>query len=518
MGPELMRFEDLLRDTDLGLAVVHSPTGGLDCEVSGAYITDLPDPSRFIAPGDVVLTSGMWNNRPGAATAFVDALVARGAAALVVGLVYLGNVPDEVLARCRERGLLLATISDKVSFKSVVDAVDAFRADSASGDVARGLRFAAHLAELVAAGGAAETVLREFAAEIGVGCWLTDEIGTIVASAGGHPTAEDVGRVWNGMLGQEIGPVVIGEGPGEWTAWPIYGTQRQIVGHLVCEFDQRTIARNAPIVIDGVVGALRIDLEFSARWRRTSSGQISDLVQALVQDSASPGEISARMRLESLDPQEPTCVAVVEVADPGFPVNVALDMAYRLLTRAGAQAAGAITGDRAVLLVNGSVLVDAETVAAFAAEVEPLLAGRQLRVGVSDPKPGVGHLGAGIANATARLREAPAGGSVAIVSSTEVRTHRAILADMGERGRATFAREVLAPLLDYDARHGADLVATLRVFLSNGGAWQESARQLHLHTNTLRYRVARVEDLTGRHLGEMGDRVDLFLALSCLDS
>ena len=514
-----MRFEDLLRDADLGIAVVHAPPGGLDREVTGAYITDLPDPSRFISSGEVVLTSGMWAGRPGAAETFVKALAERDATALIVGLVYLGNVPDEVLALCREHGLMLATISDKVSFKSVVDAVGALRAGSASGATARGLRFAAHLAELVASGGSADTVLEEFAAEFGVECWIVDEFGGLVAKADADPTSADLGTVWNAVLGESgvPGPIHVEGEPG-WTAWPIFGTQRQVVGHLVCAGDQRSLVREAPIVVEGVIGALRVDLEFSARHRLASRGPVSDLVHALVQDSASVGEVSARMRLESLDPQQPTSIAIAEVADAGFPSGAVLEMAFRLLTAAGAQAAGCVVDDRAVVLVNGPAALGAASLEAFGDEFAPFLAGRQLRIGMSDAKPGVGHLGPAIASAASRLREAAGTGPIVVASSSEVRTHRAILAEMGDRGRATFAREVLAPLLDYDARHGADLVTTLRVFLTNGGAWQESARQLHLHTNTLRYRIARVEELTGRSLGEMGDRVDLYLALSCLAS
>ncbi len=39
---------------------------------------------------------------------------------------------------------------------------------------------------------------------------------------------------------------------------------------------------------------------------------------------------------------------------------------------------------------------------------------------------------------------------------------------------------------------------------------------LHLHVNTVRYRIGRVEELTGRDLGRFSDRVDVFLALRSL--
>jgi len=56
-------------------------------------------------------------------------------------------------------------------------------------------------------------------------------------------------------------------------------------------------------------------------------------------------------------------------------------------------------------------------------------------------------------------------------------------------------------------------VHTLEVFLSTCGAWQRTAEQLRVHVNTLRYRLRRIEELTGRDLGCMDDRVDFHLAL-----
>ena len=53
----------------------------------------------------------------------------------------------------------------------------------------------------------------------------------------------------------------------------------------------------------------------------------------------------------------------------------------------------------------------------------------------------------------------------------------------------------------------------MRTFLETGGRWQETADLLHVHVNTLRNRLERVESLTGRRLDSTPDRVDLWLAL-----
>jgi hypothetical protein len=80
--------------------------------------------------------------------------------------------------------------------------------------------------------------------------------------------------------------------------------------------------------------------------------------------------------------------------------------------------------------------------------------------------------------------------------------------------RRSFAARLVSPLLDYDRRHQSELVRTLGIFLDCAGSWNACAEQLHVHLNTVRYRIRRIEELTGRNLSTMADLADLFPALS----
>ncbi len=81
-----------------------------------------------------------------------------------------------------------------------------------------------------------------------------------------------------------------------------------------------------------------------------------------------------------------------------------------------------------------------------------------------------------------------------------------------EDGRAV-ARRVVGPLLDYDEHHSSDLVGTLRAFLEENRSWQRTAARLHVHKQTLVYRISRVEALTGRSLSDTADVAELWLGL-----
>lgn len=73
---------------------------------------------------------------------------------------------------------------------------------------------------------------------------------------------------------------------------------------------------------------------------------------------------------------------------------------------------------------------------------------------------------------------------------------------------------LLAPLLAQDARNNSAYVETLRAYLVFNCRKSETADALGVHANTLRYRLSRIEALTGRDLQVTADRVDFYLALT----
>src|SRR3954451_21338006 len=74
-------------------------------------------------------------------------------------------------------------------------------------------------------------------------------------------------------------------------------------------------------------------------------------------------------------------------------------------------------------------------------------------------------------------------------------------------------RRALGPLEDHSIRGRADLLETLRTFVSCNLDRRRAAKRLHVHPNTLDYRLRRVEELTGLRLGSTSDLVLICLAL-----
>lgn len=146
--------------------------------------------------------------------------------------------------------------------------------------------------------------------------------------------------------------------------------------------------------------------------------------------------------------------------------------------------------------------------------VEPLLAARRIVCGVGDAAPrDEAREVAAYALAVASRRP----GRVVVVPGEEIGVHQLLLAGAPDGLRAALRRRVLGPLLDYDAEQHTDLVHTVRVFLECSGSPTRAAKALHVHVNTLRYRIGRAGELLGADLTEFTDQLDVYLALRAGD-
>jgi purine catabolism regulator len=80
-----------------------------------------------------------------------------------------------------------------------------------------------------------------------------------------------------------------------------------------------------------------------------------------------------------------------------------------------------------------------------------------------------------------------------------------------------FADSLLSPLDVYDRDHEGELITSLQAFLEHNARWESAAAELYVHRHTLRYRMRKVEELTGRDLSSSFDRMEFWLALRARD-
>jgi hypothetical protein len=158
-------------------------------------------------------------------------------------------------------------------------------------------------------------------------------------------------------------------------------------------------------------------------------------------------------------------------------------------------------------------LADGERVAGLAADeaVERVLAASGATFAVGSPAQRC-ELGAALEDQRALLDLGLHAGRTGAIGQREFLIERCLL--QGPWLGSALEQHLLAPLEEHDRENGSELVATLEAFVGVGLARKAAARSLHIHPNTLDYRIDQITRLTGVRLGEPRDLTLVTLALA----
>ncbi|ARZ67119.1 regulatory protein [Streptomyces albireticuli] len=566
-----MRLRALLETEALGLRLL----GGedeLDRSVRGVMTTDLRDPSRYLSGGELVLTGLAWRRDPEDSERFVRILTAAGVAGLAAGEAEMRSIPDDLVQACARHRLPLFSVVEDVSFASITEHVVRQVSGERAGDLAAVVDRHRRLMTSGPAGGGPEVVLDLLGSDLDLRAWVLSPTGRPIAGSSLAGTGPELpAAVCATLAGEHLaaartgrrGPHRVTAGGGTYSLFPIGGG-----GRIASRDVRETVLSDWLLAVEADAGdwpAERLDLldgvtQLIAVERdrrdaaRTVRRRLAQEVLELVQSGAAPAEIAARLRVAApvllpglgSAPHWQVVVARVEWDGgdiPGGPV--AQTLLEEILVDPEAtgpepsdRIAVAHTGDEAVALVplpavpsrpegpdepadgtEGAPAAPGLHADALLATVrEPLTRGLdgdgRLTLGVSAAVHSAEGLRGALEEARHARRVAAARpGRVCAAGHQELASHVLLLPFVPDDVRRAFTARLLDPLRDYDRRHRAELIPTLEAFLDCDGSWTRCATRLHLHVNTLRYRVGRIEQLTGRDLSRLEDKLDFFLAL-----
>jgi hypothetical protein len=396
---------------------------------------------------------------------------------------------------CEARGLPLLEVPEELSFATIADAVADATAHLDPG-LRRQLFRTRRLLELLAAGGGRDVLLELLRRETGLDAALVGPGGRVLVP-GRAPVPRAVAReaarlARRGRLPAPLGSASCAFGPASET---VLGSA-VVVGAALGD-----LSDDARLAVEQVSAYVVLE---SARLQAAAEAQralAAELLALAWSGDLGAAAFAARARGLGLDPDAPLRAVVL---------TGAWEDAVYVAAGVGGRSLAASHGERPALLLQDD---GGEPPAELLELLEE--GGEALAAGVGEAHRGPEGLRRSLAEALAAhavARERPPGQRV--VRQLEVGSHATLLGFVERPVQLAFRAAVLGPVEAWDADHGTELVRTVAAFLAHHGHWRRTAAALHVHHNTLRYRLERVAALSGRSAEETAGRVDLALALA----
>jgi purine catabolism regulator len=542
----MLTVRDLLRDLDVRLLAGER---GLHLPVRWVHISELLDPTPWLSGGELLLTTGMQLDTEDQQREYAARLADHHLAGLGFGTGFKhAAIPAPLLEVAEEREFPVFEVPYEVPFIAVTEAAFTQLVNEQYAVLRRALAAQERLERIVLSERGLEALVGALATLIGAAVVVFDARGEPLQQHAFRRTLEpevlealreEVHERARRREARAFMPSLVDGNQGialpvaaDGTPRPVSASGSAAPGRapeawLVAIKDAGPLSDFDRLTLHQAVTIVALELLRSRVAGDTERRLAGDVLDAIVRGDLTGPELARRLAPFGLSDRVAAVVLkwVGEGRGSGVSAEAAL---WGALREDAAPALVASVGTLACALVRGG---DDEELFALgdriAAATGAELAG-EVRVGIGRAVP-VGDARRSFHEARCALEALALGEAAPIVNANgsapavRERPRVATYKDLGsfqlllslqdDEALRLFCDSILGPIEASEGPYGGELMRSLEAFIEENGQWERAARRLYCHRHTLRYRIRRVEELTGRNLGTARDRIEFWLAL-----
>ncbi|PSK89144.1 purine catabolism regulator [Murinocardiopsis flavida] len=549
----------------LGLPVLHGTKvlageQGLDRVIQRLNVMEVPDILPWVKPHELLLTTGYpLRSTPQDLTRLVCDLAERDLAAVAIKLGrYVAELPDAMLRAADERGLPILLLGDHVAFDDVLNHLLTDILNRQAAILGRAEEVHRVLVDAILAGGGLAAITERLPALLDGGVMVTTPDGRVLASSGvpesdlADPAYFDPvsGRFL--VEGFKHGLHALDDDQPRVAQVPVMAGSLDHGRIVLITRSRRLDPADLHLLERAAATAALVitrDLAVAAVEGKYQGDFLRDVLDGRAGDT---GHIVAHCASLGWDVDRPLVVVVAELGpEPPGPVHAAGDLrpaherfmgAWTMVVRerdpkaaiAGySQEVVVIMGlDRAPARPQGPADPGRRRGGTGAGRDGDCAPGRLVRAMVAqvsgDGGGGRRSFATGFSRVVTSPEAIPAAyeqarqaarvgrqmhGTGAVAGFDDLGVFRLISLVPDGAELRSFMAETLGPLALGDDTETADLRHTLEVLLDNNLNVAETARLLHFHYNTLRYRIGKLERMLGPFTADPDLRLNLMMAL-----
>jgi purine catabolism regulator len=523
---ESVVLEEVLRLPTLARARVVGGARGLHRPLRGVNVMEVPDILEWVKPDELLLTTAYpLRDDPAALAALIPGLAERGLAGIAIkpGR-YIKAIPASMIEAANDHDFALIELPPEASFNEIINSVLTVILDAQAARLQRSAAIHDRFTSIALSGGGLRQIAEALAELIGRPVTIIDAQGTAQWRTSDEAPVFPVDADDDPGLRPIVQPIQVGV--------ERYGSILVAPGEAELGPDRMEAVEYA-----ATVAALRqvLTRAVAEADRRFQAVCLEELITGHVTDRSVLMERAAAFAWDLLTPRAVLLAEVDAMAGRPFSALAGTPEEGALRHRL-AEAARASLGPGAIVWERSreiGALVPAddqagsgghdlrgraaptrlrEIGASLQAEARRHLPGAVVSIGIGRPAPDPLDLHGSFGEARRALSIGRWGSGPGNVTAFDDLGLDRLLVAVPDPEVAAFCALVLGPLEAHDAARGTSLVVTLETFLSTRNA-ALAARRLYLHYNTLKNRLAKIEEIIGPYLDDPDRCLSLALAL-----
>jgi purine catabolism regulator len=506
---------------ELGLDLV-AGRDGASAPIRWVHASELPDPTPWLSGGELILTTGMQLTTAETQRALVERLAAHHVAGLGFGTGFDHEaIPEALLEEARSQGFPVFEVPYELPFIAITEKAFTSLVNEQYEVLKRSIAVHRRLERLLLEERGLDELARAIAATIGGAVMVLDPRGKVLASrAFQREISDDAATSIREELAQRArtrrkGAPFVPDHPdlgARALVLPVLtGSRGGPQAWLAAALDSGGLGDAERLTLEQSVTVVALELMRQRAMRDTERRLAGDVLASALAGELDDSELATRLRPFGVGAK--SAVLVYAIDDP----RAAEPDLDRAIAAAGRGALVASSHGLLCAIVDGTDLEPVE----LAAQARDVLAERH-----GDPRAAASRVAPSTAlrrsfhEARCALEAAaltpPNGNGDAgshVADYRDLGSFQLLLSLQDDDALRLFCDSVLGPLENGGGDYGDELLRSLEVFIEQNGQWERAARELFCHRHTLRYRIRRIEELTGRDLTSARDRIEFWLAL-----
>jgi purine catabolism regulator len=515
----MLSVRELIGDLDVTLLAGEAQ---LDAPVRWVHISELPDPTPWLSGGELLLTTGMALESEGDQRDYVQRLADHGLAGLGVGTGFRHErVPEAVVHAAEERSFPLFEVPYATPFIAVTEKAFSRLVNEQYAVLQRSIAAQERLQRIVLSERGLDAIAGALATLVGGAAMVFDGRGTPLAQRTfRRELAPEVVEALAAELrdrarrgdGRGFAPTQ-GDLAGRALALPV-GAERSVPqAWLVAAKDTGGLAEFDRLILHQAVTVIALELLRRHVAETTERRLAGDVLAEIVSGRLAGAELARRLEPFGLGGRLTALVLAPGERHLGAceeAVNAALreEAVSSLVAAEGPHVCALLPG-----LLDDELFELAGRVSSKAEEAlrHPVPAGAGRASAAGEARRAFHEARCAL---EARQMGANGHGPVSGVATfRDLGSFQLLLSLQDSDALRLFCESLLGPIETGEGHYGGELMRSLEAFIECNGQWEAAARRLYCHRHTLRYRIRKIEELTGRDLTSARDRIEFWLAL-----